>query len=61
MPEFALALFAVAVVGIPIFILLKNDYGKKRGCAGGCAAFGNREICHGTKKEQQKENKEEQH
>lgn len=42
-PEFALALFSIAVIGIPIFILLKNDYRKKRGCA----TCGNREICHG--------------
>ena len=57
MSEFAIAVFAVAVIGIPILILLKNDYGKKRGCGGGCATCGNREICHGTKKE----NKEERH
>ncbi len=46
-PEFALALFSIAVIGIPIFILLKNDYRKKRGCGHGCATCGNREICHG--------------
>ena len=37
MEAFAIALFAVAVIGIPIAILLLNDYGKKRGCGRGCA------------------------
>ena len=55
MSEFAVALFAVAVIGIPIAILLYNDYGKKRGCGHGCSTCGNREICHGTKKEKQEE------
>ena len=30
MEPFAIGLFAVAVIGIPIAILLFNDYGKKR-------------------------------
>lgn len=55
MEAFAIGLFAVAVLGIPIAILLLNDYGKKRGCGGGCADCGNREICHGTKKQKQQE------
>lgn len=61
MEEFAIALFAVAVIGIPLIVLLKNDYGKKRGCGHGCATCGNREICHGTKQKQQTEQKEERH
>ena len=32
MEAFAIGLFAVAVIGIPIAILLYNDYGSKRGC-----------------------------
>ena len=51
MEAFAIGLLAVAVLGIPIAILLLNDYGKKRGCAD----CGNREICHGTKKQKQQE------
>ena len=50
MEYFAIALFAVAVIGIPIAILLLNDYGKKRGCGRGCATCGNREICYRAKK-----------
>lgn len=46
MEHFAIALFAVAVIGIPIAILLLNDYGKKRGCGRGCATCGNRDICY---------------
>lgn len=42
----AVILFAAAVIGIPIAILLYNDYGKKRGCGRGCATCGNRFICH---------------
>ena len=42
----ALLLFAAAVAGIPIALLLCNDYGSKRGCGRGCATCGNREICH---------------
>lgn len=55
MEAFAIGLFAVAVLGIPIAILLLNDYGKKRGCGRGCADCGNRDICHGTKKQKQQE------
>ena len=40
MEPFAIALFAAAVIGIPIAILLYNDYGKKRGCGRGCATYG---------------------
>ena len=46
MEDFALALFAVAVIGIPIAVLLKNGYGTKRGCGGGCATCRNRPLCH---------------
>lgn len=46
MEYFAIGLFAVAVIGIPIAILLLNDYGKKRGCGRGCATCGNRDICY---------------
>ena len=46
MEAFAIGLFAVAVIGIPIAILLYNDYGKKRGCGRGCATCGNRDICY---------------
>ena len=49
MGEFTLAVFVIAVIGIPIAILLRNDYGKKRGCGHGCSTCGNREICHGKK------------
>ena len=47
----AVFLFAAAVIGIPVAILLYNDYGKKRGCGRGCAACGNRDICYRRKKE----------
>ena len=40
MEAFAIGLFAVAVIGIPIAILLYNDYGSKRGCGRGCATCG---------------------
>ena len=45
MEDFALAVFAAAVICLPIALLLKNDYGKKRGCGRGCSSCGNREIC----------------
>ncbi len=50
MGYFAIGLFAVAVIGIPIAILLLNDYGSKRGCGRGCATCGNRDICYRKKK-----------
>ena len=40
-----------AVLALPLLILLRNDYGKKRGCGRGCATCGNRDICHRRKKE----------
>ncbi len=43
-------LFAGAVIGIPIAILLYNDYGSKRGCGRGCATCGNRDICYRKKR-----------
>ena len=52
MEPFAIALFAAAVIGIPIAILLYNDYGKKRGCGRGCATCGNWDICYRRKKEE---------
>ena len=45
MEAFAIALFAVAVIGIPIAIFLFRDHGKDRGCGGGCAACANRDAC----------------
>ena len=54
MEAFAIALFAVAVIGIPIAILLLNDYGKKRGCGRGCATCGNRDICYRSEKKDDK-------
>ena len=45
MEYFAVALFSIGVIGIPIAVLLYNDYGKKRGCGRGCSSCGNREIC----------------
>ena len=41
MEYFAVALFSIGVIGIPIAVLLYNDYGKKRGCGRGCATCGN--------------------
>ena len=35
-----------AVLALPLLILLRNDYGKKRGCGWGCATCGNRHLCH---------------
>lgn len=52
MEPFAIALFASAVIVIPIAILLYSEHGKKRGCGRGCAACGNRDICY--RKKQQK-------
>ena len=46
MEYFAVALFSIGVIGIPIAVLLYNDYGKKRGCGRGCATCGNRFLCH---------------
>ena len=46
MEYFAVALFSIGVIGIPIAVLLYNDYGKKRGCGRGCATSGNRFLCH---------------
>ena len=50
MELFAIGLFAAAVIVIPIAILLRNDYGKKRGCGRGCATCGNRDICYRKRK-----------
>lgn len=46
-------LFVGAVVGIPMAILLFNQYGTKRGCGRGCATCGNRDICYRNKKKAQ--------
>lgn len=43
-------LFTGAVAGIPLAILLLNQYGTKRGCGRGCATCPNREICYRRKK-----------
>lgn len=45
MENFALALFWGAVFALPSALLLLRGRGKKRGCGGGCAGCGNREIC----------------
>lgn len=42
----AIFFLALAVIGIPVAVLLLNDYGKKRGCGRGCSTCGNRHICH---------------
>ncbi len=39
-------LFFAVVFGVPAVLLLRLDYGKKRGCGRGCATCGNRHICH---------------
>jgi hypothetical protein len=39
------------VFGLPLMILALTRQEKKRGCGRGCAACGNREICHGKKAE----------
>ena len=46
----AIVLFALAVVGIPVAILLLNDYGTKRGCGRGCGTCRNRDICYRRRK-----------
>lgn len=51
----AIILFALAVIGIPLAIMLFNDYGTKRGCGRGCATCGNREICHRRQKAEKKD------
>ena len=45
MEDFALAVFAVAVIALPIALLLLSQQGKKRGCGRGCSSCGNRDIC----------------
>ena len=50
MESIPILLFVEAVVGIPMAILLFNQYGTKRGCGRGCATCGNREICYRKKK-----------
>lgn len=57
MNPFAVALLAIAVIGIPIAVLLYNDYGKKRGCGRGCATCGNRFLCHPDQYSEGKEDK----
>ncbi len=44
----AIILLCIVVIGLPLFIMLKNNYGSKRGCGRGCSTCGNRHICHGT-------------
>ena len=46
MGNFGIALLAVAVIGIPLDIMLVTNSGSKRGCGGGCATCGNRDLCH---------------
>ena len=40
---------------LPLFLILSTGQSQKRGCGRGCATCGNREICHGKKK-QKREN-----
>ena len=54
MENFALALLAVAVIGIPLAIMMVTNSDSKRGCGGGCATCGNREFCHRGKKQNKK-------
>ena len=55
MESFAIALLAVAVIGIPLAIMLLTSSSSKRGCGGGCATCGNRAFCHrGEKKTDKK-------
>lgn len=42
----AIFLFIAGVVGLPIVLLLVNNYGSKRGCGRGCSTCGNRDICY---------------
>ena len=49
MEYFAIALFAIAVIGIPLAIRLVTNSSSKRGCGGGCATCGNRNFCHRNK------------
>ena len=46
MGEFALAVFAAAVVGLPAALVLLTQEKKKRGCGRGCASCGTRYLCH---------------
>lgn len=41
-------LLAVLCIGIPVFIMLKTNQARKRGCGRGCATCGNRDFCHRT-------------
>lgn len=38
------------MIGIPVAASILTGGGKKRGCGGGCATCGNREICHRKRK-----------
>ncbi len=42
----AVLLFALAVCGTAMAVMLYTDRGSKRGCGRGCASCGNRELCH---------------
>ena len=51
--------FLAIVFIIPAIILLKNDYGSKRGCGRGCATCGNRDICYKNEKDRSVKNRSE--
>ena len=46
MGDFILAVFVIAVVGLPVALVLVTQQKKKRGCGRGCATCGNRFLCH---------------
>ena len=46
MGDFILAVFVIAVVGLPVALVLVTQQKKKRGCGRGCASCGNRFLCH---------------
>ena len=46
MEDFFVAIFALAVIGLPVTLVLLTQQKKKRGCGRGCAGCGNRELCH---------------
>ena len=39
-------LLAALCLGLPLFIVLKTQQSRKRGCGRGCATCRNRDFCH---------------
>ena len=39
-------LLAALCLGLPLFIVLKTQQSRKRGCGRCCATCGNRDFCH---------------